>query len=225
MSDTSLRGQLLLSAPHMQDPNFMHTVVLICQHDENGAFGMTVNRTSSALVRDVFPDAEILKDLGLSIRSGGPVSPNALQILHRLPPGIALGDLDLSEGEHGEGEHGGPDAESPEPTKAGDDGAGSLAGVEVAPGIRLGADLDGVAEFLASTPDADVYARFVVGYSGWGEGQLDAEMATGSWLPVPATPELVFSRDSGEAVWRAALGQVPDGGSSLAHLPPDPSWN
>ena len=213
MSDSSLRGQLLLSAPHMQDPNFMHTVVLICQHDENGAFGMTVNRTSSALVRDVFPDADILRDLDLSIRSGGPVSPNALQILHRLPPGVALGELDDAGGAGGDDE------------SAKGSAALSRAGVEVAPGIRLGADLDGVAQFLASTPDADDYARFVVGYSGWGEGQLDAEMETGAWLPVPATPNLVFARDSGEAVWRAALARIPDGGSSLAHLPPDPSWN
>lgn len=213
MSVVSQRGQLLLSAPHMQDPHFMHTVVLICQHDENGAFGMTVNRTSDALVRDIFPEADLLKDLNLAVRSGGPVSPNALQILHRLPPGIALGELD--EGDVGEEPLG---AQSPiDPA--------SIAGVEVAPGIRLGADLDGLAAFLASTPAGDDYARFVVGYSGWGEGQLDAEMATGAWLSVPASPELVFSQESGEAVWRSALGRIPDGGSSLAHLPPDPSWN
>jgi putative transcriptional regulator len=188
----------------MQDPNFMHTVVLICQHDENGAFGMTVNRTADALVQDVFPDTPLLRDLTLPIRSGGPVSPNSLQILHRLPAGIALGDLDPGEEEHG---------------------GLTIAGVEVAPGIRLGADLDGLADFLAPRADADEHARFVVGYSGWGEGQLDAEMTTGAWLPVPASPDLVFSKESGEAVWRSALARIPDGGSSLAHLPPDPSWN
>ena len=221
MSGASLRGQLLLSAPHMQDPNFMHTVVLICQHDENGAFGMTVNRTSSAVLRDVFPDADVLKDLDLPIRSGGPVSPDALQILHRLPPGIALGELD----------HGDEALENEAPVAGGAKGeslkgsAPLVAGVEVAPGIRLGADLDGVARFLASTPDADQYARFVVGYSGWGQGQLEVEMESGAWLPVPATPDLVFSRDSGEAVWRSALARLAEGGSTLAHLPPDPSWN
>ena len=67
MTEQSLRGHLLLSAPHMQDPNFMHTVVLICQHDENGAFGMTVNRVGRVLVRDIFPDAPVLKDLKLSL--------------------------------------------------------------------------------------------------------------------------------------------------------------
>ncbi len=215
MSVTSLRGHLLLSAPHMQDPNFMHTVVLICQHDENGAFGMTVNQTSSALVRDIFPETPILKDLDLAIRSGGPVSPNSLQILHRLPAGVALGDLDQVDSDLAKAEGlTETDATSP-----------SVAGVEVAPGIRLGADLDGLAAFLAARPGADECARFVVGYSGWGEGQLDAEMATGAWLPVPAEPDLVFSKDSGEAVWRSALARIPGGGSSLAHLPPDPSWN
>ncbi len=205
----SLRGQLLLSAPHMQDPNFMHTVVLICQHDEHGAFGVTVNRTSDALVRDVFPESPVLKELALPIRSGGPVSPNSLQILHRLPPGVGLGEMDL---------------DGLDPELAGAAGSGT-AGVELAPGIRLGADLEEVAQFLHGQRDADLFARFVVGYSGRGEGQLDAEMRTGSWLPVPATPDLVFSTDHGEAVWRAALARVPGGGESLAHLPPDPSWN
>lgn len=216
MNMPSLRGQLLLSAPQMQDPNFMHTVVLICQHDEHGAFGMTVNRVSDALIRDVFPDTAVLKDLDLAIRSGGPVSPNSLQILHRLPPGVALGEFD-QEGE--EEDEGALEAEAGH-------GAGLVrAGVEVAPGVRLGADLGQVADFLASEPKADSLARFVVGYSGWGEGQLDAEMQTGSWLPVPATPDLVFSEGTGETVWRAALQRVPGGGDSLAHLPPDPSWN
>ena len=205
MSAPSLRGKLLLSAPHMQDPHFMHTVVLICQHDENGAFGMTVNRSSEAEVRDIFPETPVLKDLHLAIRSGGPVSPESLQVLHRLPPGVALGELDA------ESDRGDPAADS--------------AGVEVAPGIRLGADLEELATFLASTPEADRYARFVVGYSGWGEGQLDAEMESGAWLAVAAAPDLVFSEHSGEAVWRAALNRMPGGGSSLAHLPPDPSWN
>lgn len=176
----------------MQDPNFMHTVVLICQHDENGAFGLTVNRPTSAIVSDAFPSHPVLGISGLTLRSGGPVSPDALQFLHRLP----LADADS-------------------------------VGAEVAPDVWLGADLGAVAQYLDGTHEgaADSVVRFVVGYSGWGEGQLDAEMATGSWLPVPATADLVFSPDSGEAVWRAALARIPGGGASLAQLPPDPTWN
>ncbi|QDV06398.1 hypothetical protein Poly30_19070 [Planctomycetes bacterium Poly30] len=230
MSFPSLRGHLLLSAPSMQDPNFMHTVVLICQHDENGAFGMTVNRTSRAMIKDVFPESPVLGGLDLPIRSGGPVSPNSLQILHRLPPGIGVGELELEsvedelsaamlEAEAGHGAGSGSDSDWGSPL------ASMRAGVEVAPGVRLGADLDQVAEFLAGQPDGDSFARFVVGYSGWGEGQLDAEMRMGSWLPVPATADLVFAEGTGESVWRAALARVPGGGESLAHLPPDPSWN
>ena len=41
-------GTMLLSAPALLDPNFMHTVVLMCQHDDDGAFGLVVNRTTEA---------------------------------------------------------------------------------------------------------------------------------------------------------------------------------
>jgi len=41
---TSLRGQLLIAMPGLLDPNFVHSVVYICQHSEAGAMGITINR-------------------------------------------------------------------------------------------------------------------------------------------------------------------------------------
>lgn len=42
--DESLAGKLLVASPRLTDPNFARTVVLICTHDENGAFGLVLNR-------------------------------------------------------------------------------------------------------------------------------------------------------------------------------------
>jgi putative transcriptional regulator len=43
MADSTL-GRLLVATPKLTDPNFSRTVVYICAHDENGAFGIVLNR-------------------------------------------------------------------------------------------------------------------------------------------------------------------------------------
>ena len=52
----SLRGQLLIASPALQDPNFDRTVMLITEHDEDGAMGLVLNRPSDAPVADAVPD-------------------------------------------------------------------------------------------------------------------------------------------------------------------------
>lgn len=46
--------------------------------------------------------------------------------------------------------------------------------------------------------------RCYVGYAGWAPGQLDAELAGGSWVPLPASPALLFDEPADE-VWESAL--------------------
>ncbi len=47
-------------------------------------------------------------------------------------------------------------------------------------------------------------ARFILGYAGWGAGQLESEMAREDWLTAPADPSLVFSEDL-DAIWQGAI--------------------
>lgn len=77
-----LKGQLLLDSGQLQGSFFQRTVVLICQHDAEGAFGLVLNRASGnnvgeMLVADL-PD--VLKSCPLYL--GGPVQPSALSYLH-----------------------------------------------------------------------------------------------------------------------------------------------
>lgn len=46
---TSLQGQLLIASPHMEDPRFKQSVILMCQHDDNAAMGVVINRRSSQI--------------------------------------------------------------------------------------------------------------------------------------------------------------------------------
>ena len=103
-----------------------------------------------------------------------------------------------------------------------DDLPGSM---EIAEGTYLGGDLDSLGELLCRQGDHEGDVRAVLGYSGWGSGQLDFELEAGSWLPAPSAPELVFSDLEPEEAWRAAVRRLGDLGESLSRLPPDVSWN
>lgn len=79
---TFLKGQLLLDSGRLQGSFFQRTVVLICQHDAEGAFGLVLNRATGSSAGDMIvadlPD--LLKASPLFL--GGPVQPSALSFLH-----------------------------------------------------------------------------------------------------------------------------------------------
>ena len=55
---SSLKGQLLIAAPTLVDPNFRRTVVLLLEHTEEGALGVVLNRPSETEARDAVPDLD-----------------------------------------------------------------------------------------------------------------------------------------------------------------------
>lgn len=81
-TETYLRGQLLLDSGQLRGSFFQRTVVLICQHDAQGAFGLVLNRATGSNVGEaVVADLpERLKDCPLFL--GGPVQRSALSFLH-----------------------------------------------------------------------------------------------------------------------------------------------
>jgi putative transcriptional regulator len=93
-----LKGQLLLDSGQLRGSFFQRTVILICQHDSDGAFGLVLNRTTGKKVGDlVLADLpEVLKECPLFL--GGPVQPSALSYLHAdafLPDANVLPNLSL----------------------------------------------------------------------------------------------------------------------------------
>ena len=96
--DTFLKGQLLLDSGQLGGSFFQRTVVLICQHDAEGAFGLVLNRSTGTKVGDM-----IVADLpdclrGFPLYLGGPVQPSALSYLHSdsfLPEANVLPNLNL----------------------------------------------------------------------------------------------------------------------------------
>src|SRR5205814_5744568 len=81
-SEQFLKGQLLLDSGQLRGSFFQRSVVLICQHDADGAFGLVLNRATGSKVGEMIvadlPD--LLK--GAPLFLGGPVQPSALSFLH-----------------------------------------------------------------------------------------------------------------------------------------------
>ena len=78
----TLQGQLLLDGGKLQGSFFQHSVVLICQHNAEGAFGLILNRSTETKVGEAMVAnlPNLLKEQPLFI--GGPVQPTALSFLH-----------------------------------------------------------------------------------------------------------------------------------------------
>ena len=85
------QGSFLASAPTLLDPNFMHTVVLMCGHTPQGAYGLVLNRPSEFRAGEVLASHPALAQSALRMFVGGPVSLDTLQILHRAPERIGGG--------------------------------------------------------------------------------------------------------------------------------------
>ncbi|SRR5581483_195173 len=157
-----LKGQLLLDSGQLGGSFFQRTVVLICQHNKEGAFGLVLNRSLGKTVGEM-----VVADLPESLKEsplflGGPVQPAALSFLHS-DNFISTNELpDFSMGES-----------------------------EVLPNLALGHSLDELVDIGESfSPTKKV--RMFAGYAGWSPGQLEDEMKRKSWLTFPASLELVF---------------------------------
>jgi len=77
------KGSLLVANPVLPDPNFSRTVILLCNHDEQGSFGLVINRTTKLKAPDLFSHIDILNTYNEKIYLGGPVSQSMVFFLCR----------------------------------------------------------------------------------------------------------------------------------------------
>lgn len=75
-------GRLLIANPHLTDPNFLRSVVFLCEHDASGTLGFVLNRRTGYTVADLAPE---LINFKLPVYEGGPVGLNTLHFLHQFP--------------------------------------------------------------------------------------------------------------------------------------------
>ncbi len=165
MFESSLAPSLLVAMPQLLDPNFKRAVVLLVQHDENGTFGVVLNRPTPILAPNLCSTLEIewCGSPEDGIDWGGPVDPQTGWVI--------FGDHDEIE-------------------------AGESV-TRLAEGVRFAGSLE-VLRQVASAPPRNL--RLLLGYAGWGPGQLEMELSEGSWLLAPVSPDVIF-QVSAAAMW------------------------
>jgi putative transcriptional regulator len=109
MPEASLKGRLLVANPALPDRNFHRTVVLVLEHNDDGAVGVVLNRPSDTSIEGALPRWEGLAAEPGVIFVGGPVSPEAAICLAQVDAmedddrwrrlSGQLGTLDLSDDE------------------------------------------------------------------------------------------------------------------------------
>ena len=87
-------GVLLIADPFLKDPNFLRTVVFLCEHKEEGSFGFVLNRQYSNTLDELIPELEGHK---LSVFYGGPVQQDTIHFLHQYPD-IIPGGMEVTKG-------------------------------------------------------------------------------------------------------------------------------
>lgn len=85
-ANDSLTNHFLIAMPSLADPNFSHTVTYICEHNEDGAMGIIINRPLNVHLREVLEQMEIEPsssiDLDTPIYMGGPVQSERGFVVH-----------------------------------------------------------------------------------------------------------------------------------------------
>lgn len=173
-----LTGSFLISDANLSDPNFHRSVVLMISHDEEGAFGLVINRRLDATLSDAIPEFEDTEAGALPIHEGGPVQRDYLFVIHSGFPSEVRSEHAIDPIEH----------------------------VTFEPAFRAISHY--LREpWAAMEPNQRPPIRLYAGYSGWEAGQLEEELELGAWIVRPGAAKHVFSDDPDEG-WREALGEL-----------------
>jgi putative transcriptional regulator len=180
-----LDDQFLIAMPGMKDDRFARSVIYICAHSDEGAMGLIINQTQQMM----FPD--LLVQLGIMDEQ------EAIRLPRHARDFVVRngGPVDRSRGFV---------------LHTGDYKVESS--LPVSQDICLTATVDILRAI--STGRGPRHALMALGYSGWGAGQLETEIAENGWLTCPATPELLFDADI-ERKYDRILASI---GIDLAHL-------
>ncbi len=103
--------------------------------------------------------------------------------------------------------------------------SGSIEGsIEICDGLYWGGEFESLKEIIESgTADPDDF-RFILGYSGWGPGQLDTELEHDAWYMSKTDSEFVFETDS-SGLWSGVLRRMGSRYKFMSTFPDDPSLN
>ncbi|WP_283195178.1 YqgE/AlgH family protein [Rhizobium sp. AN80A] len=170
-------GQFLIAMPGVSDSNFARTVIYVCAHSDAGAMGFIINRPQELSFTDVLMHLDMIK------------SDEAIL----MPPPTR--DLSIQAG--------GP-VESGRGFVLHSDDYLCDSSIPVSDDICMTATLDIIRAIAKG--EGPKRATMLLGYAGWGAGQLEAEIAANGWLNCAANDALIFDANLDDKYERALAG-------------------
>ena len=175
------KGKVLVAQAALLDPNFKQTLILLTEHNNEGAFGFIMNR---------------------------PTEQNANTILPKQPEFETLPDIPIC--------YGGP-VQNEGVIFAAFQNTDTLNPITARAGI-------GGEELKAALLDKTQYVKAFIGYAGWGEGQLEMELAQEAWKIADPSPA-IFNTQYSQGIWNAYASGDDRWKKLLPHLPNHPERN
>ena len=162
----NLTHHFLIAMPGLQDPSFARSVVYLCEHSSRGALGLMINKPSDIRLKQLFEKVELpLQRADLvetPVFQGGPVATERGFVLHE--PVFAPEDR-------------------PEDSVY-------ASTMTIPGGLEMTTSKDVLEALSSGAGPRKVFVS--LGYSSWGEGQLESEIAENSWLTVGADQAVIF---------------------------------
>jgi putative transcriptional regulator len=162
----NLTHHFLIAMPGLQDASFARSVVYLCEHSERGALGLVINKPTDINLKNLFDKVDLplgRSDLAATpVLQGGPVQTERGFVLHEA---LQAEGADASESIY-------------------------ASTMTIPGGLEMTTSKD-VLEAI-STGAGPRKLLVTLGYSAWGEGQLESELAENSWLTVSADASVIF---------------------------------
>src|SRR5574337_2012311 len=178
----NLTHHFLIAMPGMEDASFARSVVYLCEHSERGALGLIINKPTDISLEGLFEKVDLTLGRDDLTRQpvflGGPVQTERGFVLHDPMRGTPEGA-----------------------SKEGEDESPYASTMSIPGGLEMTTSKD-VLEAL-SHGAGPRRVLVTLGYSAWGEGQLESELAENSWLTVDADASIIFDTPVDERYERA----------------------
>lgn len=181
---TPQKGDLLLSEPFLDDDHFSRAVILLCETNKDGAFGLILNQTLDLSLLEFMQNIGKFNSI---VGIGGPVDQQQLFFVH------AFSDL-----------------------------TGSILITE---NFYLGGDFQELVEKVETGVYPSEEVRFFIGYTGWDEGQLQAEIEEKTWIVTKPPVDFSVYRTKDEHLWEILLKSMGGKYKQMASFPINPNEN
>tara|TARA_Y100000590_G_C15309138_1_gene859449 strand:+ start:76 stop:711 length:636 start_codon:yes stop_codon:yes gene_type:complete len=166
----SVKNHFLISSKDMKDERFAKTVILMLKNDENGSWGLVVNKPISSIPLSSLVDPSLineskkeLSEVNIPIFWGGPVDTSVIFILHST------------------------EYQSSSTKKYGD--------------VAISQDYEILINIAKNKGPKN--SLVILGYAGWGDGQLEGEMERDMWVLSEVNISLIFQKDSNKKWYEA----------------------